>query len=297
MEQIQSFFVGLQNVFRNFQLKDVVDILLVAVIIYGAVRLMRETRAAQLAKGIIIVLVVWLLAVVCQLNMMTNMLTYLVQYGLVFVAIVFQPELRSGLEKMGRGSMAAGVRSLFAGRATADEAMLAKKRQCIRTVVDACDNMSKTKTGALIVFERNTKLGDIIATGTVIDAAPSVPMLCNIFFNKAPLHDGAMVIRDGKVHAAGCILPLTKRNEDVAVELGTRHRAAIGMSENSDAVVVVVSEETGQISVALEGRITRNYSRETLENQLSDLLLDAPAKEKKKSAFFASVRRQKHEKE
>ena len=155
--------------------------------------------------------------------------------------------------------------------------------------------MSRSKTGALIVFERKTKLGDIVDTGTVVEAIPSVPIICNVFFNKAPLHDGAMVMRDGLLYAAGCILPLTKRNNDVAVELGTRHRAAIGMSENSDAVVVVVSEETGQISIALGGTITRNYTRESLQNELNSLLLDQDLA-KSRSALFASLRRSKDEK-
>ena len=131
----------------------------------------------------------------------------------------------------------------------------------------------KSKTGALIVFERQTKLGDIIDTGTVVNAVPSVPMIGNIFFNKAPLHDGAMVMRDGMVYAAGCILPLTKNNSSVSVDLGTRHRAGIGISENSDAVVVIVSEETGNISLAMNGVITRNFTRETLNSTLEELIV------------------------
>jgi diadenylate cyclase len=144
-------------------------------------------------------------------------------------------------------------------------------------------------------MERETKLGDIIDTGTIVNAVPSVPIICNIFFNKAPLHDGAMIVRDGMLYAAGCILPLTKRNNDVAIELGTRHRAAIGMSENSDAVVIVVSEETGQISIALGGTITRNYTRESLQNELNSLLLE-PESTRDRGSFFASIRRTKNEK-
>ena len=145
-----------------------------------------------------------------------------------------------------------------------------------------------------MVFEMKTKLGDIIDTGTVVNAVPSAPIICNIFFNKAPLHDGAMILRDGMVYAAGCILPLTK-SDRVAIELGTRHRAAIGMSENSDAGVVVVSEETGQISVVTNGVITRNYTRETLQSELeSRLLADSTGEQdEKKQSRFPSFRRGK----
>ena len=138
--------------------------------------------------------------------------------------------------------------------------------------MDVANSFQKSRTGALIVFEKQTRLGDIIDTGTIVDAEPSVQMIGNIFFNKAPLHDGAMVIRDGKVHAAGCILPLTKNN-NISAELGTRHRAALGISENSDAVVVVVSEETGNISIAKNGIITRNYTRESLSTALEEELI------------------------
>ena len=151
----------------------------------------------------------------------------------------------------------------------------AKTRKAIEGVVDATQMLQQLRMGALIVFERQTKLGEIVATGTVVEAAPSSQLIANIFFNKAPLHDGGMVIRDGQVYAAGCILPLTS-NENVSAELGTRHRAALGMSENSDAVVVVVSEETGQISIAMEGKLTRNYNRVTLREVLEKNLIGAP---------------------
>ena len=144
----------------------------------------------------------------------------------------------------------------------------------------------KTKTGALIVFERQTKLGEIVNTGTVLNAIPSTPIIGNIFFNKAPLHDGAMVVRDGMVYAAGCILPLTK-NDQVSIDLGTRHRAALGISEYSDAVIVIVSEETGTISIAVNGVLTRDYTKETLKGELEALLLPQPkSAEEKNSDYF-----------
>lgn len=184
--------------------------------------------------------------------------------------IVFQPEIRRALEQLGRGSV--GKRRWLFGVSTDEEILLQQIRRGVNAVVDAAAVLQKQKTGALIVFERSTKLGDIIDTGTVVQAIPSSPIICNIFFNKAPLHDGAMIVRDGMVHAAGCILPLTK-SDKVSIELGTRHRAAIGMSENSDAVIVVVSEETGQISIAVNGILTRNYTRETLKSELEGLIL------------------------
>ena len=142
-------------------------------------------------------------------------------------------------------------------------------------MVDATQILQQLRMGALIVFERQTKLGEIVSTGTVVEAAPSAQLIANIFFNKAPLHDGGMIIREGQVYAAGCILPLTS-NENVSAELGTRHRAALGMSENSDAVVVVVSEETGQISIAMAGKLTRNYNRVTLREVLERELIGSP---------------------
>jgi len=292
--QLAIFWGNIQNAFSNFRVQDIIDILLVTFVIYSAIKFMRETRAGQLVKGILIILAVWVGANVLQLYMMKTLFTYVIQYGLVCLFVVFQPELRSALEKMGRGHHG-GLRALMSGRSTVDQEVQEQWRRGIRAVVAACDSMSKSKTGALIVMERETKLGDIIDTGTIVNAVPSVPIICNIFFNKAPLHDGAMIVRDGMLYAAGCILPLTKRNNDVAIELGTRHRAAIGMSENSDAVVIVVSEETGQISIALGGTITRNYTRESLQNELNSLLLE-PESTRDRGSFFASIRRTKNEK-
>ncbi|MGI6283639.1 diadenylate cyclase CdaA [Caproicibacterium lactatifermentans] len=294
MGQLAIFWGNIQNAFSNFRVQDIIDILLVTFVIYSAIKFMRETRAGQLVKGILIILAVWVGANVLQLYMMKTLFTYVIQYGLVCLFVVFQPELRSALEKMGRGHHG-GLRALMSGRSTVDQEVQEQWRRGIRAVVAACDSISKSKTGALIVMERETKLGDIIDTGTIVNAVPSVPIICNIFFNKAPLHDGAMIVRDGMLYAAGCILPLTKRNNDVAIELGTRHRAAIGMSENSDAVVIVVSEEIGQISIALGGTITRNYTRESLQNELNSLLLE-PESTRDRGSFFASIRRTKNEK-
>lgn len=181
--------------------------------------------------------------------------------------VLFQPELRSALEKMG-GESLRGIRSIGEQK-TASQVYAA-----IDSVAAAVTEMSASKTGALIVFERSTKLGDLILTGTVINADPSPFLIKNVFFNKAPLHDGALIVRDGRLYAAGCLLPLST-NPDIIKDLGTRHRAAIGMSENSDAVVVVVSEETGTVSVAYEGTLKRGFNRSSLSKELRKYMVES----------------------
>lgn len=294
-----EFIIGLWDTFfqliRNFRVADALDIILVSFIIYNAVKLVRETRAGQLVRGIIVLMVVWALSYWLNLYLMRSIISYLFQFAFIAVLIVFQPEIRRALEQLGRGGIGSGKKwGLGLNFVSSDrEAKLQKSRKAVNAVVDAAVLMSRQKTGALMVFEMKTKLGDIIDTGTVVEALPSVQIICNIFFNKAPLHDGAMIMRDGVVYAAGCILPLTK-SDNISVELGTRHRAAIGMSENSDAVIVVVSEETGQISVVTNGTITRNYTRETLNSELENLVLseETEAAEKRQS-WISSLRRTK----
>ncbi|WP_195985073.1 diadenylate cyclase CdaA [Clostridium sp. D33t1_170424_F3] len=279
-------FLALANTFR---LADALDVLLVSFIIYNGIKLVRETRAEQLVKGIIILMLVYAASVVLQLNMMKTLLDYFFNFTIIALLVIFQPEVRRALEQIGRSKIS--NQNWFQFSSEEVEKLQQQKRKCLNAVVDAAANFQKTKTGALIVFEMQTKLGDIIDTGTIVNAEPTVPMIGNIFFNKAPLHDGAMVIRDGVIYAAGCILPLTK-SDNVSIELGTRHRAAIGMSENSDAVVMVVSEETGQISIAVNGVLTRNYTRETLKSALEALILPDNAGEKKQSRI-PSIRRAK----
>lgn len=290
MEEIAAMWNLFLQLLSEFRWNDALDIILVSFIIYSAVKLVRETRAGQLVKGILMLLIVWGISTWLNMSMMKNLLEYLFQYVLILVMIVFQPEVRRALEQIGRSKI--GGRSWMAG-GISDE-LLRRDRRCINAVVEAAAQMSRQKTGALMVFEMKTKLGDIIDTGTIVNAIPSAQIICNIFFNKAPLHDGAMIIRDGMVYAAGCILPLTK-SDRVAIELGTRHRAAIGMSENSDAVIVVVSEETGQISVVHNGIITRNYTRETLRSELESRMLAENSDEQgeKKQSRFPSLRRGK----
>lgn len=294
-----DFLIGLWNIFlqliHNFRFADALDIIFVTFILYNAIRLIRETRAGQLVRGILVLMAVWFLSYWLDLYLMRSIISYLFQFAFIALLIIFQPEIRRALEQIGRSGIRKGKTWNLGFSFISDEAeaKLQKSRKAVNMVSDAAAQMSRQKTGALMVFEMRTKLGDIIDTGTVVNAIPSVPIICNIFFNKAPLHDGAMVIRNGMVYAAGCILPLTK-SDNVSIELGTRHRAAIGMSENSDAVVVVVSEETGQISVVTNGTIKRNYTRETLNSELENLVLsESTEPAEKRQNWIPSFRRTK----
>lgn len=270
MEYITSFFEAFLGLMKTFRIADLLDVAVVAFIIYSTIKLVRDTRAGQLLKGILILLVAYSASYILNLRMLSSILGYLFQFGVMALLIVFQPELRKGLEQIGRSDIGSYWSFATSIKGQADYSQRVMKS--IDVVSKVADMFKKSKTGALIVFERKTKLGEIIDTGTIIDAVPSVELIGNIFYNKAPLHDGAMMMKDGVVRAAGCILPLTK-NEHISTDLGTRHRAAIGMSEESDAVVVVVSEETGNISVVTSGTIKRNYTKETLKLELQMLLL------------------------
>ena len=269
-EAIASWWEWMVSIAMNFQFKDAVDIIIVAFLIYGVVKLVRETRAGQLVKGLFLLVILFIISSYFNLVMVSRVLAYFFQFAFVAIFIVFQPEIRKALEQVGRNNVGQSIAAVVTGRDRSyDRAQI---RKAINAVVDGVGILQQLKMGALIVFERKTKLGDIIETGTQINCEPSGQIVGNIFFNKAPLHDGAMIIRDGMIHAAGCILPLTK-NTSVSAELGTRHRAALGVSEESDAVVVVVSEETGQISVAVNGVLARRFTRDTLRDVLEGYLI------------------------
>lgn len=269
-EAIASWWEWMVSIAMNFQFKDAVDIIIVAFLIYGVVKLVRETRAGQLVKGLFLLVVLFIISSYFNLVMVSRVLAYFFQFAFVAILIVFQPEIRKALEQVGRNNVGQSIAAVVTGRDRSyDRAQI---RKAINAVVDGVGILQQLKMGALIIFERKTKLGDIIETGTQINCEPSGQIVGNIFFNKAPLHDGAMIIRDGMIHAAGCILPLTK-NTSVSAELGTRHRAALGVSEESDAVVVVVSEETGQISVAVNGVLARRFTRDTLRDVLEGYLI------------------------
>lgn len=269
-EAIASWWEWMVSIAMNFQFKDAVDIIIVAFLIYGVVKLVRETRAGQLVKGLFLLVILFIISSYFNLVMVSRVLAYFFQFAFVAILIVFQPEIRKALEQVGRNNVGQSIAAVVTGRDRSYDC--AQIRKAINAVVDGVGILQQLKMGALIVFERKTKLGDIIETGTQINCEPSGQIVGNIFFNKAPLHDGAMIIRDGMIHAAGCILPLTK-NTSVSAELGTRHRAALGVSEESDAVVVVVSEETGQISVAVNGVLARRFTRDTLRDVLEGYLI------------------------
>lgn len=259
---------GWQSILKNItniSLPDIIDIACVSVLFYYLFAFVRDRRAGKLAMGVVLIFTVQLIANVFDMYVMQFLLQNIVQMGVLIVVVLFQPELRSMLEKMG-GQSLKGIRGIGENRDNSETLHM------IEEVTEAVVDMSEAKTGALIVFERSTKLGDLGLTGTIINADPESFLIKNIFFNKAPLHDGAMIIRKNRLHAAGCLLPLSE-NPDIIKDLGTRHRAGIGMSENSDAVVVIVSEETGVISLACEGKLTRNYTEETLKEALRSYLM------------------------
>ena len=249
------------NQLSNIGIVDVLDIAIVALLLFWVIKFMRARRAGKLMLGIVMLFLLLLLSAAFEMRALNFILNSLFSVGLIAIVIVFQPELRSALEKVG------GVSDNLKSMVDNDEMKLA-----IGQICDAAQEFSKNKTGALIVFERNVRLGDVIRTGTTVDAVTTSLLLGNIFYNKAPLHDGAVIIRKGRVHAAGCYLPLSSNN-NIVKELGTRHRAAIGMSENSDAIILVVSEETGGISIAVDGDIKRNFTRKALESYLVNSLM------------------------
>ncbi|MEE1319410.1 MAG: diadenylate cyclase CdaA [Ruminococcus sp.] len=268
MEIFETFI----SIVKTIQIRDIIDILAIAIIIFGLFKLVRETRAVQLLKGVIVLFIIYAVSSLFGLVMLSTLLQMFFEAAVVLIVVIFQPEIRKALEQMGRQNTYKKYIKIFSKHGKTDEWKKAVKKSII-DVADTSLLFSRSKTGALLVFERETMLSDIAATGTILDAETSVALFGNIFFNKAPLHDGASIIRDGKLFAAGCILPLTD-NKNVDINLGTRHRAALGISEQSDAVVLIVSEETGIISIAINGVLLRNFTRETLIEKLEELLLD-----------------------
>lgn len=262
---IQSWFTQFILVMKSSDIMDLLDIIIVAFIIYKLVQIVRQTRAKQLIYGVLIIVAAWAVSSWLDMIALHSMLNIVIGQGVIALAVIFQPEIRSALELVSRTNISLLGKKAKSADFTAIESS-------IEAVSRACQSFQSTRTGAIIVFEHKTRLGDIIKTGTVIDADTTTELLGNVFYPKTPLHDGAAIIRDGRLYAAGCILPLTQNN-NLKKELGTRHRAAIGMSENSDAVVVVVSEETGIISVAMNGKLQRDFNVVTLRELLSRELL------------------------
>lgn len=267
----------LTQIIRSMRVMDAVDILIVAYLIYHVIELLRDSRAGLLMKGIFGIVLIYLLAKVLQLRAVGAVIQLLITYGVIALLVVFQPELRKMLEQLGRTSFSFSQlkKTIFRdGFASSQER--SALTGLIRAVCDAAASLSRDHIGALIVIERNTKLGDIIATGTLVEAAPSAELIRNIFFPNSPLHDGAIVVRGARIHAAACFLPLSS-NYDISRTLGTRHRAALGMSEVSDALVVVVSEESGAISVARDGRLNLRLTVNSLNRLLIGELIPPEA--------------------
>ncbi|HEX7057030.1 MAG TPA: diadenylate cyclase CdaA [Bacilli bacterium] len=260
---------------KQLRISDAIDILIVSYIIYKAILLVRGTRAVQLLKGIFVVITTWLLSIWFKLNTLEWLMNQMFTFGVLAIFIIFQPELRRVLEQLGRGK-------LFARTSSAEEEQDFTYR--IGEVIKAINFLAKRKIGALIVFERETGLNDYIESGIPLESQITSELLINIFIPNTPLHDGAVVIRKSQIMAAGCYLPLSE-NPFISKELGTRHRAAIGMSEVSDAMSVVVSEETGQVSLAINGQIVRDIKEESLISKLFEELRPK-AKAKERSIFW-----------
>lgn len=266
----------LNNIMSSIGITDVLDILLVAFIVYKVLGFIRETRAEQLAKGLLVLVAATVLSNFLHLYTLHWLLSGLMTVGLIAIVVIFQPELRRVLEHLGRSRFANIMNDI-----DKDEA----KRMVVE-IVRAIESMSSSKTGALMVIEREITLSDIVETGTIIDASISAEMIGNIFYEGSPLHDGALILRGDRLYAAGCVLPLTQ-NKELNKELGTRHRAGIGITENSDALVIIVSEETGVISIAQNGQLTRFIETKRIEKILLSLYLQ----EDKKGFFTEKISR------
>ncbi len=284
---MERIFDYLGKFIQLIKVTDIIDIVIVAVLIYQILKMIRETRTMQLVKGIAILLVVLQISTWLDFTVINYILRNIMQVGLFMVVVIFQPELRSILEKVGHSKV--GKLIDFSAIQMDDE----KVEKVIGELVSATVNLSQTKTGALIVLERETKLSDVGDTGAILNAEITAALLENIFVPNTPLHDGAVIIRDDRIYSAGCVLPLTS-NKNLSRELGTRHRAAIGVSEVSDCVVLVVSEETGKISIAINGTLTRNLNENTLKNAIERALLK-PAKNSSKLDIIKLRRRNKNE--
>ena len=268
MEVLTNVIERASSFVLSLELWDLLDILVIAYLVYRLLLLVRRTNTSRLLKGVLVVIIaLWLSA--GRLRALNFLLNYIVEWGVVALLVLFQPEIRRVLEQVGSSQLP--FLQIFSKPQVDRETI----EDAIGQIVAACGDMSKSRTGALIVFERHNQLDEMLRSGTKLDAEVSSELLKNIFFVKAPMHDGAVIIREGRVLGAGCMLPLS-RNVNLSRDLGMRHRAGIGMSENSDAVVVLVSEETGSISVAVGGMLKRHLMTETLEQLLRNELLPQP---------------------
>jgi diadenylate cyclase len=278
MEVVRDVFVTALNGIKTMSFTDFLDVIIVAYLIYKVIGFVRKTNSYNLAKGVVFILIALWLSYIFRLTMINFLLRRTVELGLIALLILFQPELRRLLERMGRG--------FGTNRSVSNPVM----EDAIAQTVLACTEMSASRTGALLIFERREKLNSIMTTGTVINSDVSAELIKNLFYNKAPLHDGAVVIREGRIAAAGCVLPLTQ-STNLSKELGMRHRAGIGLSEQSDAVVIIVSEETGAISVAVEGMLKRHLNGSTLEKLLHSELVQTEENVSRPVKLLRSIRK------
>ncbi len=286
MPSFQDIKYAFFSLMSTIEFKDIVDLLALTYIIYLLLKLVRETRAGQLIKGILVLVAAYLISSIFELTVMEYILGNALDVGLLAMLILFQPEIRRALEQFGQTKF--GMNLIGIGMPSND--IKQRWNTAIEAICDSCVELSASCTGALIVIERKTRLGEQIETGTFMNAVPSKEVFGNIFYPKTPLHDGAVIMRDGLILAAACFLPRPKSDVAIDKSLGSRHRAAIGMSENSDAVVVVVSEETGQISVAINGVLTRDYTRMKLKYALEkEIFYEDPDEDNSNKKSISSI--------
>ena len=255
---------SIQSIMSNFRPEDALDIAIVSYIVYKMIGFIRETRAMQLIRGLVIIIVAFFVSDIFTLYLLNWLLKSLFTMGLFAVVVLFQPELRRALEQVGRKNLmnTNSFRNIDKNKAV----------ETVDSLVSAIDDFSATRTGALIAIERETMLNDIIETGVVVDAEISIRLLGNLFYEGSPLHDGGVIIRGARIHAASCVFPLTEK-KNIGRNLGTRHRAGVGLSEVCDALIIIVSEETGVVSIAEDGKIRRFVDLKTIEKMLLNMYL------------------------
>ena len=278
-----GFFDVIQDILSNlrtFGLRDVIDIAVVSLAMYQILLFARKSRAGQLVRGLLLLLVFYALADVMQLRTVRWVLTNVMQIGFIAAIVLFQPELRRTLEHMGQSTN--WTKLLFTTHRQ-DPTLRGAWQSAVVAICDAAERFSETKTGALIVLERHTNLSEIVRTGTPVNSAVNLEVLGTIFYEGTPLHDGAAIIENGRIKAAGCVLPLSN-NLDLGKDMGTRHRACLGIAENSDAIAIVVSEETGIISMAKNGVLIRHFDRQSLYTRLIDEMIPKESTVEKNTA-------------
>ena len=278
MSVIKQFFENAGSYLTTMDVADVLDVVIVAALIYYLISIASSTNAKNLIKGIVLFLLGLAISGIFQLHMINFLLRKAAELGLIALVVLFQPELRRLLERVGS--------TLSSSRKVSSPVL----ETAIAQTVLACTEMSDSRTGALIIFERAYNLDRIMTTGTIVNADVTAELLKNLFFNKAPLHDGAVIIRDGRIAAGGCVLPLTQ-GTNLSKDLGMRHRAGIGLSEQSDAVVIIVSEETGNISVAIDGTLKRHLNGSSLDKILHNEIVSENESDSRRSAILRQIRK------